>query len=202
MEKLAEEIYDEYECNDTIYTPENIAWKLLMDDDDEKLSSAIQTFCPSFEDTESDSVSYFFEVLLTIFMEMIFDLAILLNMKENETNGEDFMFDPDMDNFNMEDFIPTLKKKFNKISIITHVSEYEKNDPVLESVIGNRYCRIILKHLPKDRPLFKKYNVSEDMNYHMVLGSNFTSKKKLKEVYAVIIIKDIAYKIYFDTLSH
>jgi len=184
--------------SDDVYTPASIAWKLLMDDIDDSLSANLMAMTPD-NDEDSDPVSFLFEILITIFMEMIFDLAIINNEIDND-NG----FNPDISKFNINDFLPILEKKFNRVSILLNINTYDKKSDDhenLRNILDNRYCRVILRHCPEDSHIFKKNNIPSELNYHIILNQMYKQKSDLKNIYAIIIIENIIYKISFNLVK-
>jgi hypothetical protein len=200
MNSLTDKIMEE---NDMLaneyYTPQTIAWKLLMDDTDEALSGALLGFGDGEDD---DPESFMFEILITIFIEMVFDIAVVAQASNDGSTSQDFEFNPDMEKFDLDLFIDTIKKKFNRISYICSVTTYDKKSMSsyelneLQKTVNNRYCRIILKHNPDDKKTFRKKQIDE--NYHMILNENYRIKKHLKDIYAIVIINEKVYQIYFD----
>lgn len=189
METLAQEIID----NNT-YTPKSIAWKLLMDDDIAVLSAKLFEINPD-DLNDTDPNSYLFEILITIFMEMIFNSAILISA----TNDDDIeSFNPDLSKFNINNFLPLIKEKFKKINILAVVNEFENNEHTSNKILSGRYCRIILKCDIKSHHFFKKNNIDE--NYHMILNTDFKKSNKLNNIYATVIINNVINQIYFDKI--
>jgi len=191
-------IEDDENKPDEYYTPENLAWKLLLDDVDDDLTGILAGLTPDFQ-KDDDSASYFFEIFITIFMEMIFDIAIVMNASENEINETDDEFNPNMKTFNIDDFLPKLTEKFERVSINLNISKYERSnaDEYVKSIVDDRYCRVILKHYHEDKKLFKHYKVPSHLHYHMILNSNYKKKDKLDDIYAIILLNDFVYKITF-----
>jgi len=191
-------IEDDENKPDEYYTPENLAWKLLLDDVDDDLAGVLVGLNPDFQ-KEDDSASYLFEIFITIFMEMIFDIAIVMNASENEINETDDEFNPNMKTFNLDDFLPKLTEKFERVSINLNINKYERSDAdeYVKSIVDDRYCRVILKHYHEDKKLFKHYKVPSHLHYHMILNSNYKKKDKLDDIYAIILLNDFVYKITF-----
>jgi hypothetical protein len=188
MEKLINEI-----INDNTYTPKTIAWKLLLDDDTSILSSELCVFDPDTL-TDDDPHSYLFEILITIFMEMIYDSAILMTATEK---GDIESFNPDLSKFDINLFLPIIKSKLEKINILIQIHDFSIHDDI-QYILNNRYCRVLLKHDKKSNYFFKNNNIEE--NYHMVLNYDFIKTNSLKSIYAIININDIIYQIYFDKI--
>ena len=179
------------------YTPKSIAWKLLFDDDITTLSSAIFAYDPDdYEDKyDGDQDSYSFEILITIFMEMIFNSAILMGSSED---GNVESFEPDLSKFNINDFLPLIKDKLKKINVLANIIEYTSKE-CDKHILNKRYCRIILKHDKTTKHFFISNDITE--NYHMILNKDFTKKKSLKDIYAIVSLNNHIYQIYFDKIN-
>jgi hypothetical protein len=188
--------------DDTNYTPETLAWKLLFDSNIESFSSQLLTFTDEAS-KETEPMTYLFEVLITIFMEMIIGI-LKTNFYSDELN-KDKEFNPKFNHNDFEEIIPLLKTKFDLINILLFTEKIEPTEDNKfhnSEVHKNKYCRIIMKHNKDDFSLFTIYGdrVAEDKIYHMILNSKFIlTNKTLNSVYAVAIIDGITYRIYFST---
>jgi hypothetical protein len=203
MESLIEEI----ESHDSkIYTPESIAWDLLVGEsiDIEKRGKLIG-FGPLEKEKEnpelskSDILTYRYEILITIFMELLFNMAKLNHFAESDNNAK---FIPDYKKFNMDTFFSLIQDKFKILGFLAFVDseKMEGDQKWLISLVNERYCRVVLRYYDDDSN-FEINNVSEDIYYHMKLnGLNKMKYKKLKEIYSVIFLNDKVYKIYFDEI--
>jgi len=188
MDKLVEKM--NLDNDNEFYTPEQLAWKLLMDDIDTSKVAQLLTFREGFG-TDDNPITFTYEILITIFMEMIFDL-VLINHHANSDN----IFVPDFDKFDINLFLPLLEENFKKINIILNISTYDVQDD-MQYILDNRYCRVILRHI--DKQYFIEHEIEEELNYHMILnGLNKIHYNKLTDVYAIIIIKNNLFKIQFD----
>jgi len=157
------------------YTPESIAIKLLTDTDLEALHSKIAFG----SDNELN-----FEVLLTIFFEMLF------NINQSPTHEIE----------NLIDIIDRIKNKMELIRVILHVDIIEENDKESCHIKKNRYCRVILKNNPIDSNDFIFYGI-ENKNYHMLInGANYQFNKQLNEIYCTATIESYLVKIYFTQI--
>ena len=106
------------------YTPEALAWKLIMDDNINNSNLLIFS-----EDNNKETL---FEILLTIYVEMIFDYY---KLKYLESLNPDDNFDDNFDNFkldvsNINVFSLTyiFSSKFNKLKYILNVKELTSNN--------------------------------------------------------------------------
>lgn len=186
------------------FTPQSIAWKLIMDDIDTSMVSTMLVYDPE-NMRDEDPVTYIFELLITIFMELIFNIALISEADaiEKNENDKEFKFNPDLKKFDMESCMHVLEEKFKMLGIFVHVDTYEKNEynkDMLKEIVDGRYCRVVLRHQKDDLVHFIKNNVPDDVNYHMILNAFFTSKRsnKLRDVYAIILLNDKVYQIYFN----
>jgi hypothetical protein len=209
MENLVEEI----ESRDTkFYTPESIAWDLLVgeskDIDPEKKGKLICFIENENKEgnkeenkeelTNSDLLTYNYEILITIFMELLFNMAKLNFYFENENND----FIPDYKKFNIDAFFSLIQDKFKILGFMAFVDseKMEGDKEWLIDLINQRYCRVVLRYHDDDEH-FEINNVSKDVYYHMKLnGLNKKKYKKLGEIYSVVFLNDNVYKIYFEQI--
>ncbi len=196
------EIQKELKC----YTPESLAWDLLVGEIDKEKQGKLLEF--SDDDNKNPSVNdvltFRYEILITIFMELLFDMA-KLNFYADEKN-ENKNFIPKYKNFNIDAYVSVIQEKFEILGFLLHVdvenqiglTDFEKED--LVKIINDRYCRVILRYNDKDE-YFENNDVSENLYYHMKLnGLNNKKYKKMSDIYSVIILNEKIYKIYFDKL--
>ena len=201
--------YEENEETDQWYTPESIAWKLYNDTFDGALSAGVLGFGPT---GETDQIAYTFEMLLSVFLEMLFHMMMLDSAKDLEERiekGEDIdnselennLLEPNFDYFDMDLFLPTIEKKFVKISHLVRVSTFERvNDDFIGDLIHGRYCRIILRHNQEDTHYFNSIDSLD--KYDFIPSEGFEPKKKLRDIYAVLKLNDKIYQIYFDRITN
>lgn len=184
---------------DDVYTPELFAWKLLLEDANASVLSAnLQSFTDTYDEAD-DPTTFSFEVLLTIFMELIFGMLKLNHYAENQ----DDQFNPNFSNHNLEDIIPLLKHKFNELCYILSIEiidETQENNSYVNMVNKNRYCKILLRHNQADSGYFivNEHIIDPDKDYHMVLNSRYELTDKLNDVYATCSLNDKTYKFSFD----
>ena len=190
---------------DAWYTPESIAWKLYNDTFDEALSSNVLAFGPP---GETDHTAYVFEMLLSVFLEMLFHMMALDSAKELEErieNGEDVDVDnsdlePNFDYFDMDLYLPIIEKKFVRISHLARVFTLERiEDEFVGEIMRGRYCRIILRNNCEDTHYFDSIGSTD--NYDFIPSEGFEPKKNLKDIYAILKLNDKIYKIYFDHIQ-
>lgn len=190
------------------YTPENFAWKILIDDTDkEVLSSQLITFTDT-KDSYNDPPSFSFEIYITIFMELIFNIMKInfytTNMNENDGYlTKDFEYD--LSQQNLDDILPLLQHKFNELHILLSISKYEENEEnetYIQTLNTNKYCKIIFKQNKHDEQEWKTYSANiDDKEYHMVLSKKYKKKSELKHIYATCSLNNLTYRISFEKLS-
>ena len=156
MEKLMEEVNlkrcDEY------YTPESLAWDLLVGDisiDNDKIGK-LMGFTINDKDknnNKNETLTFQFEILITIFMEILFNVAKLdYYSDENMVNKK---FIPQYDKFNIDAYSSMIEDKFKLLGyhVVINNEKIEKfsNDKNgFKFLIDNRYCRVLLKHNNKE----------------------------------------------------
>ncbi len=183
------------------YTPATIAWKLYQDDKDEPLSAQLLGLGPS---GEVDEIAFKFELLLSVFLEMILHMMKIDTLKEYENNienTEELNLEPDFEDFDIDLYYPIIKSKFKKICYLVNVEIYNKNDDpeYLIHVVKDRYSRVILKNNPDDTHYFESIGSNEQ--YDFIPCEGYEPKKKLRDVYAIMNIGNKIHKIRFDTID-
>jgi hypothetical protein len=202
IENCIENFEDSTEC-----TPESIAWDLLVGDIDSEKKGKLIGFCDRDKaNNNSDLLTYRYEMLITIFMEMIFNIAKLNFYSENITSSENIKFLPDYEKINPEVIFPLIQEKFKILGISVFIDSENmevENDEDKENIIklvNDRYCRVILRYYDNDE-YFNNNNIEDDIYYHMKLnGLNKSEYKKIREIYSVIFLNSKIYKIYFDEI--
>jgi hypothetical protein len=185
------------------YTPQTIAWKLYTDTLDQALSSVILGFS---DKTETDPQSYMFELLLSIFCELLLIIMFMDNVElKEELNIDNFenQLNINFDDFYMELYLPIIETKFKVLSHIINIETYDRNDEnekdYLKLISKGRYCRLILKQNYEDQNYFKNNENSED--YSFITNENYQKKNKLNDIFAILLLNDKMYKIYFDNIT-
>lgn len=194
MNKLAEQLadLDDQWMND-YHTPQTLAWKLLMSDDINNLSSTILSFNVDGSDEAQDPTSFTFEIMITIFVEMLCTLAMLMSEDDEDVRKQ----------LVMSDFFDTIKEKLLKASVSMHINVIEKewleNDSgYFKGMIDKRYCKVILRDNPEEEKLFDRYGVPNENMYHMLLNPKYKKQKNLRDVEALFSVKENIYQISFD----
>lgn len=190
------------ENDDTdLYTPERLAWQLLYGNiDDAKKGFDAYSVCPDNE----NQFTFLFEILFTIFMELLFNIAKISFYSEHENNQK---FIPDYEKFNMEIFLSIISDKFALLSYLVNIRTYTNDDFIgnydleYRNLVDNRYCRVILKYYynnsDSDNNIFT--HMDDNLYYHMHINAlvNSNKFKKIEEVYAIIMLNYKFYKISF-----
>lgn len=180
------------------YTPEELAYKLIMYDD-----INIDGEIYANDNDNKDYVTYIFEILLTIYVEMIIINEEMKYMIENDImDDEELTLNIEKMKLNIEEMTienigEPYRKKFKKIGYYLSIQYMNKKET-------EQYCKILLRDNEKDRIFFDihKHNIKDNKKYHFVMNSEFKMKDnmKLAEIYAKIIINDDIYKISFDKI--
>src|SRR5688500_9500519 len=154
------------------YTPEKIAWELLTGKfDDSQRSIEIM----SAEKDDGNPHTFIFEILITIFMEIIFSLAKLDFHSKNEkgakfdaTNATSpFMAStinvvPNYQELQLDELISVASDKLEHLKYITRVETYEKSDldqQEFKELADTRYCRVVLRNYENDLPPDDLYHI-------------------------------------------
>ncbi len=194
MDKLIDQLDDlDDEWMNDYHTPQTLAWKLLMEDKIENLSSAILSFNIDGNDEAQDPNSFTFEIMITIFAEMLCSLATLMSEDDEEVRKR----------LVMSDFFDTIREKLLKASVTMKINTIEKewlenDDGYFKGMINKRYCKVILRDNPEEEELFDRYNVPDDTMYHMLLNPKYKKQKNLKDIEALFNVKNNIYQISFD----
>jgi uncharacterized protein YrzB (UPF0473 family) len=185
------------ENEENVFTPEELAWRLIMDEHiDEKVSL--------FAFTDDNSKETLFEILITIYIEMLFDYYKLIYLEQNENinNLEDFEdFKLDLNNVNIDMLKDIFSEKLKKIKFILNI--YELSIEEYEYIKKNRYCSILLKDSEYDATYFlmNEEYLEPEKRYHFILNSVYNSKNELRDIFATVRIKNKFFKISFTHFS-
>lgn len=198
MEKLVDQME---ECHDSkVYTPESIAWELLVGEVDEEKKGSLLNY--SMDDGIEDPITFTYEILITVFMELLFNIAKLNSYNNNDDDTE---FIPDYDKFDMNSFCAVIGDKLNLLgySLLVQddeIADFADDKEHLKEIIDGRYCRVVLRYHDNDTH-FEDNNVSDDIFYHMKLnGLSDVKYEKLKDVYSVVFLNGKIYRISFEKL--
>jgi len=194
--------------DDNNYTPEALAWKLLMDD--EITTSNLMIF------SDENNKEIVFEILITIYLEMIFGYYKMQYLETNYNNGDETEegetdnYDDIYDNFkldinkvNLFTLTNVFASKFNKLNFILNVREINREDYFQSK--QNRYCTVLLKDSPNDEMYFtlNEKHLDPEKRYHFVLNNMYKTKENidLRDIYCSVNINNVYYKIYFTQIT-
>lgn len=146
--------------------------------------------------------SYFHEILITIFFEVFFALAHGNAVGSGAiTRAEKFI--PNYETLDVDALFEIVKEKIEYIGYITHIDKYDKlsmdqND--LKILNKTKYCLASLNHHNKHK--YFETPEGKQSYYHHSLNIATCDKnyKKLEEVFTVMDLNDIFYKISFVKL--
>jgi len=182
------------------YSPEELAWKLIMDENIND-NNVIMTFA------DENSKETMFEILVTIYIEMLFDYykiqylenTLYLDKKKEENiicdEFENLEFD--LNNVNLELLTNIFTEKFKKIKFILNI--YEISCEHYEYIKKNRYCTILLKDSEYDSTYFliNEAHLDPEKRYHFVLNSLYIPVTELRDIFCTVKINDKYFKISF-----
>jgi hypothetical protein len=208
----------ESQKEDKVYTPESLAWDLLfgeIDSDKKGLDQMIE-FDNNNNDktTKSDMLKDKYQILITIFMEMIFDLAKMDYYDSLEKNNKkSIKFIPKYKKMSLDAYISEIEEIFSEklgfiaTANIEDLTQMDDTDTQLYvDMMNKRYCRIALKYDNEDDDkVFEENDVPDDVYYHFRLNELIKKKykieyKKLDEIYSVFNLNDKVYRIHFSKL--
>jgi len=182
-----------------LLTPESIAWKLLLSDDLKIGNYGLQTFTDE-EDTQDDPTSFLFELLLTIYFEMVFclDLLVYLNNNPSKTQ-EDYTIN--LENVTLETLQEPFGEKFKIINYSLNVLELTNEEFMY--LKKHCWCKIYLRDNPSDSTIFElnKDYVDPTKRYFIVRNGSYVKSDNLSDVFGLCNIGNNKYfKISFSSL--
>ena len=182
------------ENNDDIFTPEELAWRLLLDDNIDN--------APMLAFSDENSKEVLFEILLTIYVEMIFNYY-KMNYLGSHVEDDDFdnKFDDfklDLKQLNLNMLINNFDEKMKKIKIILNVIEITKEQ--FDNYKTFRYCTILFRDLIRDKNFFIMNDayIDPEKRYHFVKNSLYKINKDLRDIFCSFEIYGKYYKINFS----
>ena len=179
---------------DDTFTPEELAWRLLLDDN----VNNVQLLAFSDE----NSVEILFEILLTVYVEMIFNHY---KMQYLEFHAEEDNFDDKFDNFkldlsqiNLEMLTDNFDEKIKKLKFILNINEISFDR--FEECKINRYCTILFKDLLRDKAFFimNAEYLDPEKRYHFIKNSKYENKTILRDIFCSFELNGKYYKINFS----
>lgn len=206
MSSKLSNIDDEVNNNlNDLYTPESLAWRLLVDDDlkDVTMPTLLASIDLS-EESQPDifnKYAYEFEILLTIYLEMVFGWYKLLHLMDCEEKGVDKDFFVDFNKVNFSDLEDPFKTKIKTLGYILNIDKIDKitNKDYYEKLRQESYCRVALRDLSSDYGFFQinKNSIDPEKRYHFIINSNFKGKNNLRDIFMLLVINDVGFKINF-----
>lgn len=196
--------------DDRFVTPESLAWDLVMGDEMADFTGVMQSLVDdsngNYRANRYEKAADEFQILITIYMEMIFNvlksnfMGELLDANGDIREGIDLeseleRYKPDFRKYNIDDMTVLFRSLFAKIRYflsvrdITDVCSPDPNDFGSES---NYYCKILL--LDDRRNFSKEYfknatHIPDDKRYTFMLKAvDKPHQKKLEEFYAVVYL--------------
>lgn len=221
-----DDFLDNYDDNDVV-TPESLAWKILMDDDVEAFTGIILP-CTSTTDDDNqnqninvnndvryNSFADQFQILITVYMEMVFSMLKFKHITENlNANGDinenkdlDATFKPDLHKFTTEDMSIPFKEKLKKIRIALSIREIRDGNKYNSKDFGSNneyYCRIILKDTQDGKTHFRANaeHLDPEKRYTFVIRNDEKKvQQKLEDFYAVCSLPNIKVRIAFSPIN-
>ncbi len=169
------------------YTPEELAWKLLVDENINDTATIAFT----------DSKETLFEILIIIYIEMVFSYYRLNYLMEHD-NADNFKLD--LTCVNLESLTNVFSEKINKIKFLLNIHEILLEE--YEYIKWDRYCTILLKDSPSDSIYFfaNEEILGPDKRYHFVLNSQYVPRTELRDIFCTVKINNKYYKISFMSM--
>lgn len=186
----------------TEFTPESLAWTLITDDECENIKNGKLLF---FSDDNSltmeEQTENKFQILLTVYFELIFGWYKLLHLMQNEMDGTDNEFKPDLSTLSLDDLTKEFLDKFKTLGFILYVRELENNDKY-ENEREKCYCRVLLKDSELDSNYFhlKRYQLDPEKRYTFIRNGKFKLNSNIKKYTAIVKLPSKFIMIYFDLL--
>lgn len=189
-------IIDTLTNDNDLHSLESLAWRLLTDEDVD--AGQLMAFNEESIDDE-DPVTFIFELLINLYMEMVTGeakLGYLINLHQNDKdlNLDDFTID--LSDITEDNLIGSYREKMLKIGYFLKI--HQEPDE-----IDNYYCRVLLKDSPKDQGYFyaNRDRLDKDKRFHFVLNACYEKRDKLDDVYAICNIGKYMYKISFEKFT-
>lgn len=184
------------------FTPETLAWTLLTDDECVNIKNGKMIFFDNISGlTTEEQTENKFQILLTVYFELLFGWYKLLHLMQNEMDGTDTDFKPDLTKVTLDDLTTEFIDKFKTLGFILYVKELADNEHY-ESEREKCYCRVLLKDSELDSNYFylKRYQLDPEKRYTFVRNSKFQLCTNIKKYSAIVKLPNKLIKIYFDLL--
>jgi hypothetical protein len=149
---------------------------------------------------DENSKEIMFEILVTIYLEMIFDYYKMKYLETTTDKDDDIInkydnFKLDLTHVNVDMLTDIFFEKFKKLKIILSVRDMSQTE--YENTKKIRYCTVMLKDSPQDATYFmmnEKY-LDPTKRYHFVLNSLYEKKENLRDIFCTININGKYFKI-------
>jgi hypothetical protein len=205
--RTVDEFIGSVEYDDNDYTPESLAWKLLVAED--TVNNGVIQFYNNGNDLD-DHNAFIFEILITMYFEMLFNwhkLLYYMNIELNQNNDinndetEKKIPNIDVDKITLDDLTEPFKTKFKKVNTLLNVQII--NDNYYAHLNNDKYCTVMLRFLENNKMYFEinKNYIDEDKQYHFVLNSIFKPKTQLRDIYCLVNLGKLKIKINFNNIQ-
>lgn len=138
---------------------------------------------------ENDPSTFIFEIIISILLEGM----CILN-EDIETY--------DLKKLKIDD-IMSISPYIRSLGFDIKVTDYDNKNEYFKTYIDDFYCKIILKC---DKQ-YSTYFIMKDINkeytffFNPKYGKNYPEGRQLKDIYAILVIDDMTYKISFDFIN-
>jgi hypothetical protein len=132
-------------------------------------------------------------------MEMVFGWFKLLHLMENEQNGTNSIFKPNLSLVSLNDLLEPFSEKMSIIGYNLNIEEITNMEYF--NLLRNRsYCRVALRDLKGDDGFFKlnSKKIDPEKRYHFIMNGNYQGEKFLRNIFMVFMLNDKGYKISFS----
>jgi hypothetical protein len=197
LDKIDLEVKEKIESAD--FTPETLAWTLITDESCEKIKNGKLLF---FSDQNGlnleEQTENKFQILLTIYFELIFGWYKLLHLMQNEMDETDTEFKPDLSSITIDDLTKEFVDKFKILGFILHVKEITNDELYIEEN-AKCYCKVLLRDSPLDSNYFfmKRYQLDPEKRYTFVRNGKFQLTQHIRKYTAIARLPTRIFKISF-----
>jgi hypothetical protein len=196
--------------DDRFMTPDTLAWDLVMGNDRDDFTGVMQGFVSDdhgkYGANRHEQMADEFQILITIYMEMIFNIlksnhmGSLLNENGDVKEGVDLevelaTYRPDFCNYSVDDMTGLFRDKLAKIRYFLSVrdlTDFCSNDANDFGPGSEYYCKILLKDDGRSysKNYFKKAtHIPEGKRYTFLMKPDDNpTQKELKDFYAVVYL--------------
>jgi hypothetical protein len=196
--------------DDRFVNPDSLAWDLVMGDDREDFSGIMEGIVTdgegSYRANRYEQLEGEFQILLTIYMEMVFHvlksnyMGELLDENGDIRDGVDLeaeleRYRPDFRKYSVEDMTEIFRTKFAKIRYFLSVRDLTdlcSDDPADFGRETEYYCKILL--LDDRRSLTRRYfqkatHIPDGKRYTFLMRpDDDPQQKKLDDFYTVVYL--------------